>query len=270
MEKPMNALALQPLPRRAGVAREQLRAVGLSVRREALACTGILAMVSTVLVAEELRRPYSSPMHMSPEMLVPAAVVALLLPMAMWKGEGPGRRAYHHAMPVDHGPHAVARTLAGLAWLMAAIAAYAGWLGLVALLTGGRVLTGAGYLWAAPVVGAVVLYLLGSALALRVAHPWRWLGGAAVGYAFLTVLSSNDAPMPVYGTVESVFSGRYGLGTLLSGLSPIPMSEVVPDGGRYTYLAHQAVMGGWMTAVWLWLAIAISLFLWSAYRQPEG
>jgi hypothetical protein len=269
-EKPMRATALQPLPRRADVAREQLRSVGMSVQREALACTGILGLMSIVLVWDRVHR-YSGAVHLLPTMLIPAALVALLMPMAMWKGEGPGRRAYHRAMPVDHAHHAIARTAAGLAWLLAAIGAYAGWMVAMAVITGGQVYSHQGYQWAAPVAGAVVLYLIGSALALRVEHPWRWMGGAVAGFVFMAQLSDGKDPIPVFATVQSLLTGKYGLGTLVSGLSPVPHSRVDPVSGEaYSWVTQQAVAGVWMTAVWIWLAAAITLFLWSAYRQPEG
>jgi len=270
MEAPMRATALQPLPRRADVAREPLRSVGLSLRREALACTGILGLLSIVLVWDRVHR-HSGAFHLLPAMLIPAAFVALLMPMAMWKGEGPGRRSYHRAMPVDHAHHAIARTAAGLAWLLAAVGAYAGWMLAMAVITGGHVYTELGYQWGAPVVGAVVLYLVGSALTLRVAHPWRWMGGAVVGFFFLAQLSDGREPMPVFSAVESLLTGKYGLGTLLSGLSPVLLTRVDPGSGEaYSWVSQQAVAGVWMTAVWIWLAAAITLFLWSAYRQPEG
>ena len=31
------------------------------------------------------------------------------------------------------------------------------------------------------------MYLLGSALTLVTSHPWRWLGGGAVGFVFVNV-----------------------------------------------------------------------------------
>lgn len=269
MESPMNAVAMPPLPRRAAVAREQFRAVGLSVRREALACTGVLALVSTVMLWDRMHHHFSS-LEVSPGILVPAAFVALLLPMAMWKGEGPGRRAYHHAMPVDHGAHAVTRTLAGLVWLFAAIGAYIGWLGAMMLVTGGYAADVQVFRWMAPLAGAVVLYLLGSALALRAAHPWRWLAGAAVGYAFLDALSPRHAPIPPLSAVDVVLTGKYGLTTVLSGLSPVLHQRAGEIDGRwYSWYSHEPVASVWMTAVWLWLAVAVALFVWSAYRQPE-
>jgi TctA family transporter len=108
-----------------------------------------------------------------------------------------------------------------------------------------------------------VLYLLGSALTLATSRPWRWLGGGVVGYFFLNAFRGLDATEPIADTLNAVLTGRYGLTTLLTGLV------------ENAYVGHKGFAlvpdaGAWLTAAFLWLAAALSLFLWSAYRQPEG
>lgn len=265
--------ALHRLPRRADVAREQLRGVGLALRREGVVAAGVLAMATALIGSVQLRRPFGdAALDMSPEMGIPVAILAILLPMAVWKGEGPARRGYHQAMPVAAGAHGMARALAGLAWMLGAMGAYYGWLALVTAATGGEPEPAPWFAWAGPVVGAVALYLLGSALALRAAHPWRWIGGAMVGHTFLRALAGSDGALPAWRAVDSVLSGRYGLTTLLSGRAPLFVRRANPIYGSdaYEYVTRVPNAGVWMTAAWLWLAIAITLFAWAAYRQPEA
>ena len=265
----MGESVLHPVPRRADVAREQLRAVGLSLRREGAVAAGVLALLGVALVWDQARS--ASEFVIEPGMGIPAAVVALLVPLAVWKGEGPDRRGYHQSMPVDRGAHAVARGLAGLAWMLAAMGAYYAWLGGIALAVGGWAQYDAAYRWAAPVVGAVVLYLVGTAVALRAAHPWRWLGGGAVGYLFLQLMSASDRDFAPYRMVNAVLRGRYGVLTLLDGRTPMRFRSVSTWGEHeFTYTVRVANGTVWLTSVWLWLTLALLLFLWSAYRQPEA
>ncbi|HEX6751802.1 MAG TPA: hypothetical protein VF092_31195 [Longimicrobium sp.] len=265
----MPEAVLHPIPRRVDVAREQLRAVGLSLRREGAVAAGALGLLSVVILWDELREGYGG-MNMTPELGVPVALVALLVPMAVWKGEGPGGRGYHHAMPVERGPHAVARGVAGLVWTLAATGAWFAWLVAVALASGSRFdgMWGADWRFAAPVAGVVVMYLLGSALTLRAAHPWRWLGGGAAGYVFLKMLAGPDGELWLYRAANEVLRGRYGVMTLLTGRSPVWIHTSL-EGRAYEYLSHRPVASVWVMSVWLWLTLALLLFLWSAYRQPE-
>jgi hypothetical protein len=255
----MTQIALNPAPSLETVAGEQFRSVGLSLRREGLVAAGFLGLASIWVGYLEV---YSSYFHvgLTPQAGVPVALVALLLPMAVWKGEHPARRGYHRAMPVPHGAHAVARSLAGLAWLLPALGAYFGWVALASALTGGSTEAVDGWRWATPFVGAAVLYLFGSALALVTAYPWRWMGGAAVGYMFLASLRSADDDSALFTALHGVLYGRFGVLTVVAGRFETTLG----------YGARPAGFGVWMVATWIWLAIAITVFLWAAYRQPES
>jgi len=255
----LEGAALNPLPGWMDVLREQFASVGLALRREGMV-VGICAAVFTAVVGWMRLQSSAANVPLSPAEGIAAAMMALLIPMAVWKGEDPAHRGYHHAMPVGHGEHAVARGAAGLAWTLAAVAAFFGWMGLLAGVTGGGVESVPAWQWAAPFAGATVLYLLGSALTLATPRPWRWLGGAAVGYLFLGAFRAVDAARPLTDAVDAVVSGHYGLTTVITGLV------------RHTeYMGHpmMADVGAWLTATILWLATSVSLFLFAAYRQPE-
>jgi len=256
---PLEGAALNPVPGWMEVLREQFASVGLALRREGIV-VGSCALLFTAFIAWVQVRYGAADVPLSPGEGIAAAMMALLIPMAVWKGEDPARRGYHHAMPVGHGEHAVARGAAGLAWTLAAVAAFFGWMGLLSGITGGGVEPVEAWQWVAPFAGATVLYLLGSALTLATSRPWRWLGGAAVGYLFLGAFRAVDAASALTDAVDAVVSGRYGITTVITGLI------------RHTeYMGHPmlADAGTWLTATFLWLAAALSLFFWAAYRQPE-
>jgi hypothetical protein len=257
---PLEGAALNPLPGWMDVLREQLAAVGLGLKREGTVA-GACALLFTAFVLWMQGMRGDAAIPLSPVEGVGAALMALLLPMAVWKDEGPARRGYHHAMPVGRGAHAVARGAAGLAWTLAGTVAFFAWMGLLAAITGGDVEAVEAWQWAAPFAGATVLYLLGSALTLASSHPWRWMGAAAVGYVFLGAFRPTDLPRT--DVAEAVVSGRYGIFTVLTGL--VENRDFLHNLGPVMIPAAAV----WLTATFLWLAAAVSLFLFAAYRQPE-
>ncbi|HVG45700.1 MAG TPA: hypothetical protein VM890_13260 [Longimicrobium sp.] len=256
---PLGSAALNPLPGWMAVLREQLASVGLALKREGMV-VGACALLFTAFILWVELQNGSADMPLSPAQGIAAAMMALLIPMAVWKGEDPARRGYHHAMPLGHGAHAVARGAAGLAWTLAGVAAFFGWMGILSVITGGGVEPVKAWQWAAPFAGATVLYLQGSALTLVASHPWRWLGGAAVGYVFLDTFREVDVAKSLTDLVDAAVWGHYGITTVLTGLV------------RHTgYMGHPLMpdAGRWLTATFIWLATAVSLFLWAACRQPE-
>ncbi|HEX8692959.1 MAG TPA: hypothetical protein VF746_11095 [Longimicrobium sp.] len=263
----MSETFLHPLPARGPVVREQFRSVGLSLRREALAVGGILGIFTGLTAWARLNGVHGMSVDLVPEAGIPVFLLALFAPLAVWKGEAPGGRGYHLSMPVPHGPHALLKSASGLLWLLAAVVGYLAWLGVMAVATGGdigRSYYGPhGYIptwwrWAAIFTGAVTMYGLGTALALRTVHPWRWLAGGAFGYLVLSAWNAtSNGENPLYHVVRSLWSGRYGLGTALTGIA---------RGWGYHYGFGAST---WLTAAWLWLGIAVAVAVIAAYNQPE-
>ncbi len=278
----MDATLLHPLPRRGAVLREQLRTVGYSLRREAVLVGGGMGALSAYILALNARYP-SNTIALAPNAMEPAVLVALFAALAVWKGEDPARRGYHWSMPVNHADHALAKALSGWAWLMTAVVAYMAWLGVMALATGGEIgverLWGdrrrelhavAAWRWLAPCVGATILYLFGTALALVSRHPWRWLGGAAVGYVFLKMQPSPTGGdlSPLHVAFWHISEGRYGFSTVISGLARHPVPY---DGsGEFGPWAMGPSPGAWVSASALWLAASLGAAILAAHRQPRG
>jgi hypothetical protein len=86
------------------------------------------------------------------------------------------------------------------------------------------------------------------------------MGGGVVAFVFLTAFRAADGTHPLYDVVGPMINGRYGVRTVVTGLSSYPTAW--EDFGR-------SDPGTWMLATWFWLAIAITAFLFAAYRQPE-
>jgi hypothetical protein len=260
----MHEAVLHRLPRRSDVLREQFLGVGISLRREGAVAAVLAALVTAVIATVQGTTGQPFGVDLAPETGIPMALLALLVPMAVWKGEDPTRRGYHRAMPVGHGEHAVMRALAGLPWVLGATAAYFTWMLVLSSFTAGQVEPTPLWQWWAPFAGVTVLYLLGSALTLRVAHPWRWMGGGLVGYMFVQALRPVDGSVGVAQMTDGLLYGPYGIGAVVTGNVSRPVHE------GFGYMAFAPSFAGWLLATWLWVAVAISLFLWSAYRQPES
>jgi hypothetical protein len=253
---PLEGRAMNPVPGWMDVLREQFSSVGLALQREAMVVSGFLALFTAFV----LLQPRSGEITLSPSVGIATALAALLIPMVVWKGEDPARRGYHRAMPVDHGSHAIARGAAGLAWTMIGVAAFFVWVGLLSVVTAGDVASVEPWQWLAPFAGATVVYLLGSALTLATSRPWKWLGLGVVGYFFLHAFRWSARPL--VEAADSLLSGYYGLGTVLSGL----VHHEIRAPGKH-WMTPDA--GAWLTATFLWMALALTLFLWASYRQPE-
>ena len=253
---PLEGRALNPVPAWPDVLREQLSSVALAVKREAVVVAGFLGLFTAFAMFESdgVGVPFT------PTAGIVSGLAALLAPMVIWKGEGPARRGYHHAMPVDHGPHAIARGAAGLAWTMAGVAAFFAWSGLLTVVTGGRVANVEPWQWLAPFAGATVLYLFGGALTVVSSRPWKWLGLGAVGYVFVDAFYGSVWPLAE--SVDSLLNGNYGLTRVLTGLARHHFRH---PGERFS----SPDVGTWLTATFLWMALALTLFLWASYRQPE-
>ncbi|MFL5383191.1 MAG: hypothetical protein ACJ8GN_11790 [Longimicrobiaceae bacterium] len=253
---PLEGRAMNPVPGWMDVLREQFSSVALAMKREAMVVAGFLGLFTAFVVLQ----PGGGGLTLTPSAGIAAALAAVLVPMVIWKGEDPARRGYHHAMPVDHGLHAIARGAAGLAWTMAGVTAFFAWIGLLTVITGGSVANVEPWQWLAPFAGAAVTYLLGSALTLVSSRPWKWLGLGAIGFFFVNAFRWSARPLA--DAVNSLLGGYYGLTTVLTGL--VHHEVRTP---HEPWMAPDA--GAWLTATFLWMALALTLFLWASYRQPE-
>ena len=255
----MMQLTLHPTPRWRDVVREQVRIVGLGLRREALIAAVVLGIVTLAIGIEIVRG--GSGIHLDADASAPTSVVAFLFPFAIWRGERRFGPAFLWTFPVDRRRLAFAKVFAGWVWLMAALAVFVAWLFALALLSAA---TGVRTVTLFPFTGATAMYLLGSALVLGLRHPLRWLFGT-VGVFFLLVLLSEafgrtangELRMIAWsGFLRSAVYGPYGLGTLLSSSGFVSVAA-----------AWQALP--WATTTLLWLGAGLAALWAAASRHGE-
>ena len=126
---------------------EQLRVVGLAIRREGTLAALVLALGSLALIAFS-RMPVLQAMvdgEVGQLVFDPgeppwgffAVLAALLLPFVAWKGERRFGDTPLWSMPVDHRRHALLKVAAGWVWLLAILSAALVWVTLTVLASGG-------------------------------------------------------------------------------------------------------------------------------------
>lgn len=153
---------------------EQIRVVGLSLRREAAVLAFVLSVV-TIAIAVDIAQGTAAFWFDSDEW-AHLGIMAFILPFVVWRGERRFGPAFLWTLPFDRRHLALAKVLAGWVWLMVVLAGAFLWqltLAAVSNVAGARIYD----LVALP--GTTALYLLGSAVVLGLRHPLRWLIGAA-------------------------------------------------------------------------------------------
>jgi hypothetical protein len=270
----------------------EVRTVGLAMTRELVLAAILLGGFCILAAATAIR--FGERLDLDKEYLLPALVVALLLPWAVWKGNPPFGHAVLWTLPIRRQNAAIAKILAGAFWLMLAMALAMAALALMALATGGSLgpeemrlvagpsggLAGAAdvrwayplWMWLVPFGGALLAYLLSSAALVGLHHPVRWVAGAAVTIALIIVLVVNIGPHSAiaeafYRAFLAFWGGTFGLDFALSGGSAALVEEVRrPGGGHVDFWSELPSFGRWATALLAWLTGA-SLALALALRR---
>jgi len=202
------------IPAMRAVWMEQLRVVGLAIRREAGLAALVVALGSMAVIAisripglqaifnEEMQELVVGPRESGGGVF--AVLIALLLPLVVWKGERRFDDTPLWSMPVDHRRHALLKVAAGWVWLLAILGAVLVWVTFTTLVSGGtlgvdeiRLLvldpmgasagtpaavesvnwTTPWWEWALPFTSASAAYLLASTLLVATARPLFWAAG---------------------------------------------------------------------------------------------
>lgn len=175
----MMEVSLHPTPRWRDVVVEQIRIVGLSLRREALIVAVILGIVTLVIAIDIVRG--SAQTWFDSDEWFQLGIVAFLFPFAVWWRDRRFAPAFLWTLPVDRRRLALAKVFAGWVWLAAALAILTSWQLALAFFSG---VPGAETLPFMAFTGVTAMYLFGSALVLGLRHPLRWLLGT-LGVFFL-------------------------------------------------------------------------------------
>lgn len=198
-------LELSPEPAWGAVLIEQLRAVGIAIRREFIALVVILFGSGIFFTWFSVTFREYGDFPFQPNQVVAMVLVAVVIPLAVWKSEKPERRTYLWSLPLLRRSGHVAKLVSGWLWTMLAVALVTLWWWAVAVATDSLVwersiyiarndlapgsnleLVGdlasyvyplPGWLLLVPFGLATVLYLVGSAVVLATNHPFRWALG---------------------------------------------------------------------------------------------
>lgn len=295
----MTEVALHSTPGLRPVIREQVRAVGLSLRLPALAGLVLLALATLFIGGEVVRHGARIGFH--PERWMLPGVLGALLPVAVWFGEDRQGGAFLWTLPVDRRAHALAKAFGGWVWLMAAITVFVLWLLAFALLSGGNVLGAETLhmttpatnldafdpatlrsvqwrpepvLWLVPFTAATGTYLLSSALMLGPRHPWRWVAGSIAAFFLLTIaMETSTTPWlrgPFSDVLQDALHGPYGLeGLLIAHTEGLRVEAEVRPGRAITYWQDLPDPGGWAAATLIWLAAGAAALWAAASRHRE-
>jgi hypothetical protein len=288
--------ALQQAPRLRNVLLEHVRVLGFALRKPAVVAAALIGMATIAVIADMPRQ--GGAMNFQPERHMLPVLLAVVFPILVWRGEDLFGSAFLWTVPVDRRQHALTRVVAGWMWLMGAVALFVLWLLALTLVSGGsflaeetiRVLssvpaTGAvvdagavqsvrltaqPLLWLTPFTAATGAYLMGSALALGLRHPLRWIVGLALGFQLFVIAGDAvNTPLP-RRLLEALYAGPYGIDTLLSGRTQSAGAWVALSNGELVHVWRDLPhLGQWAAGTLLWIGAGLVLLLLAASRHRE-
>lgn len=242
----MTEVTLHATPRWNDVVFEQVRVVGLSLRREALVLAAVLA-VGTFVIGSDIAR--GGPGFDSRETF-PTALIAFFYPFLVWRNDRRFAPSFLWTLPVDRPRLARARVFAGFVWLTAAMAFFVTWLLTLGLLAGA---TSAHTIARIPFTTTIGTYLFGSAVVLGLRHPLRWISGVA-GALFLMGILSDAISRPDDSEWAYVPGAHVFFSTVRDALE---VWLKFPDSAQ------------WTITTFLWLAAGLAALWAAAARHAE-
>lgn len=278
-------------PSARAVLAEQIRAVGLSLRGEALLLGVLVGFISFGVVMAIWRESLVVDLRTDNHPLF--AMLGALMPFAVWFGRDRLREGSFFVMPVEHRRHALLRALAGLFWLLVVVSALLLWHALLTLVSGGSfgaettrlVLANAqaaaavdaatlrevswttpAWQWLLPFTSATIAYALMSALNLATKHPLRVVGGVLIAILLLGAATGEYVFEWLRIGLHYVLVHPWGLDTVLLGGSESLKTQVhVPAFEYATTTVWRALptLGAWLGATLLWSVLSI-IALWAA------
>lgn len=234
-------MQLSPEPTRGVVLVEQLRTVGLGLRKEAVVFSLLLAGLGTLLLRMLSRPGVLGNFDFQPGAVVNFMVLAAVTPIFVWRAESPERRTYLWSTPVSRRSGQVLKLASGWLWTMLGVGGIVAWGWAMALITDGLIwarehriemadLTAdaafevvggialyqyqlPAWLMLVPFALATILYLGSSVVVLSTNHPQRWaaiLLGVVLGVYMLDqageaaerrVLTASLGRTPLYSEI---------------------------------------------------------------------
>lgn len=292
----MNDLAVNRIPPLKVVMLEQLRTVGLTIRREAL-LAGVLIGLPWLAVVVLMRMGWVvsdghgwDTMTLDPGngFATLAALVAVVFTWLVWRGESPFGNAPLWSLPVDHRRHAVIRTAAGWVWLMVFIGAVWSWIVLMTAATGSVPGVDVTRVLILDPVGAAQGTAGATEFVQWVTPWWQWLLPftiATVGYLAVTALILGTRWPLVWGmglwmllTFSAALGGELGVawavrpyGSLAQALgewSGLQGWATLATGERVRAWSALPSLGMWIAHTGIWLGVG-GLGMVGALARPR-
>lgn len=291
----MSEIVPHPLPGFGTVLAEQLRVVGLAVRREALLLAAVLTAIGLLILIDDWEAGGAVNGMPAPGLMMIA--LGALAPFAVWKGERAFDGAHLWTLPVERRRHALVKVAAGGLWLLVAVAGLQLWMLALAVVTGGtlqepetRMLVGPGgvndltpiswttrpWEWAAPFTTASTCYLIGSAFLLGAKYPLRWGTAAVAAFFGLGLLAETGL---TGGLAEQAFEwvaiGPVGIDAATTGGGVAQETQQLTGrrdvmGPEVLVLWHSLPsLGRWAPAVLCWLALGATALWVAASRHKD-
>lgn len=265
---------------------EQIRILGLGLRREGMIIGGLVLLVTGMALFDAFERDSRLDFPTDASFVLP--LLALVAPFAIWKGERLFGNAHLWSLPVERSTHALIKVLAGAFWVYAALLAIFVWLVALAAMTGGAVFgpqerllidgpamaedlrtiqwTTPPWQWASLLTGTLIAYLLGSALVLGVRYPLRWIAGVL----FALMLASAVSERAAENITQVLLIGPFGLDNVLSGgTERLDVAVRLPNGDIAVAWQGLPTVGPWAAATALWFVIASAALWLAAWRHRE-
>jgi hypothetical protein len=289
----MTDITMDRTPSMKAAAVEQLRVVGLAVRREALAiCAGLALLLLLVPFVEEIVVEVG-PILNPTDLGVIAAFLGLASPLAVWKGETLFGESRLWTLPVDHARHARMKVAAGWVWLMGVVSVGVLSLVLFVVLVGGdagsegtrwmvtdldAVRSGAGggvrqmvwttplWHWAHPFVVATWGYVAVSALLLGFKRPYHWAVGGWLAFLAFGLLGEEGNIARVTSTLD-VFMGAIDW-LVFAGSDYSQVTVTLESGQRVRAWTRIPTLGSVVVAQGLWMGLAC-VSLWAASARSR-
>ena len=275
------------MPAMKAVWMEQLRVVGLAIRREAALAGLVLALGSLAVIATsrvpvvvallngEMLNPVFSPGMLQWGFLT--VLVALLFPLVVWKGEHRFGDTPLWSMPVRHQRHVLLRVAAGWVWLMAIVGGALVLATLTILVSGGTLGVEKGGLlvldpvgasagtpgavewvswttpwweWARLFTSATAAYMLASTLLLGTARPELW----AIGLFVTGAVMAAVANIWDIGWIQRVLDF---VDWQIGGVSLFSQLVEIPNGWAMQW-THVPTAKTWAAASAFWISLGLA------------
>ena len=297
----MTEAVLNRLPAWSSVAVEQVKSVGLAVRRETVVlCTGLVVLL---IGAPLLPRFGVEVMDNVPglgldpaDLGVLAMLTGLVFPLLVWKDERRFGESEIWILPFDHASQARMKVMAGWVWLMGVVAFGVATISLTLIVLGGSLgleetrllatdLAGAreglstaittvrwrtpAWYWILPFTSATGAYLVISALLLGSRRPFHWAAGLWGVFIGLALLGEDGRGWVVSQAVVDALA--HPVETVATGAKPDRLYNVLLESGEHSNIWVSLPTFGRWAATAIPALVLSTVAVWAAAgRHREG